>query len=73
VLVPNDVFRSRTDGWGKKQRDEWQKSNNECEKLDYGIDRGGLKNIGLPFAWRQQQQRNVREVTKTVKDRYNVI
>jgi hypothetical protein len=28
---------------GKKQRDEWQKSNNECEKLDYGIDRGGAE------------------------------
>ena len=25
----------------------------------------GLYNIGFPFAWRKQQQRNVREVTKT--------
>jgi len=24
----------------KKQRDEWQKRNNECENLDHGVDRG---------------------------------
>jgi hypothetical protein len=38
VLVQNDVFRPRTAG-EKKQPDEWQKSNNECEKLDCGVDR----------------------------------
>jgi hypothetical protein len=29
-----------------------------------------MNNIGLAFVWRKQQERNLREVTKIVEDRF---
>ena len=55
-----------------KQYYEWHKSN-MCARIWTMEMKGEVHNIGLAFVWTKQQECNLREITKMMKDRCNDI
>lgn len=54
----------------EKQFYEWQNSISSVISWPKELKRG-IYNIGLTLAWKKQQECNLKEITKAVKDRYN--